>query len=127
MTEVAIRFNPNVWGGYGWTLLRRPDSASEWEVTGSSVSKSGAKSLIGPDEVLVAEDPEPPAPLVSIPTGEQLKCKHNPAWYRQAYGPNADENYRIEVCDACKSVTLARGQVPWHLLPRGYALLRIEP
>jgi hypothetical protein len=127
VTEVAIRFNPNVWGGYAWSLYRRTDSSHEWEINGSAESKTGAKGLIKPDETLVAEDPEPPPPLVAIPNARQLKCKHNGSggsWYHQAFGA---EFYRFEVCEMCKSVILARGKVPWHLLPRGYALLRIEP
>lgn len=92
------------------------------------MSKSGAKSLLKPDEILIEEDPDEPAPLVSIPNAKQLKCKHNKtggSWYHQTFG--TQESYRFEVCEDCKSVTLARGKVPWHLLPKGYALLRIEP
>lgn len=128
MTEVAIRFDPRAWGGYAWSVYRRVDSTCEWEIDGSSISKSGAKGLMKTDEILVEEDPEPPAPLVSIPNAEQLACKHNiggKLWYRQVFGTS--EPYRLEVCEACKSVILARGKVPWHLLPKGYALLRIKP
>jgi hypothetical protein len=127
MTEVAIRFRPNVWGGHCWTLLRRADPACEWEINGSSLSKAGAKRLLKSDETLIEEDPEPPAPLVCIPNAKQLKCKHDGpgrSWYQQMFSP--DEAWRFEVCEMCKSIVLARGNVPWHLLPKGYALLRIE-
>jgi hypothetical protein len=92
------------------------------------MSKSGAKRLLKPDEILIYEDSELPAPLVSIPNAKQLKCKHNEnggSWYHQTFGPG--EFYRFEVCERCKSVILAQGKMPWHLLPKGYALLRIEP
>lgn len=126
MAEIAIRFDPHAWD-YAWSLYRRADSSCKWEIAGSSISKDGAKGLVKSDETLVEEDPEPAAPLVSVPTEKQLKCAHNnhgPIRYQQAYGANS---YRFEICDACKSVILARGKVPWHLLPKGYALLRIEP
>lgn len=127
MTEVAIRFNPNVWGGYAWSLYRRVDSTHEWEIDGSAMSKAGAIGMVKPGETIVEADSEPPAPLVSIPNAKQLKCNHGfggGTWYHQGFGA---ETYRIEVCEDCKSVILARGKVPWHLLPRGYALLRFEP
>ena len=92
------------------------------------MSKPGAIGMVKPGEVIVKADPEPPAPSVSAPTKKQLKCAHNdhgPVRYQQTYGTS--DSYRIEICDACKSVTLARGKVPWHLLPRGYVVLRIEP
>lgn len=127
MTEVAIRFDPRAWD-YAWSLYRRNDSTCEWEIAGSSISKDGAKGLMNPDEVLVEEDAEPSPPPVAIPNAAQLKCRHNkggPIRYQQEFGTS--NSYRIEICDACKSITLARGKVPWHLLPKGYALLRIEP
>lgn len=127
MAEIAIRFDPHAWD-YAWSLYRRADSSCKWEIAGSSISKDGAKGLVKSDETIVEEDSEPPAPLVSIPNAKQLKCKHNKGGevrYQQTYGTS--EPYRIEICDTCKSVILARGKVPWHLLPRGYALLRIEP
>lgn len=136
MTEVAIRFNPNVWGGYAWSLYRRADSTHEWEIDGSSMSKAGAIGMVNPGEIIVESDSEPPPPLVSIPTDKQLKCKHNESggtWYHQTYPSgysqtfDAQQCFRFEVCETCKSIILARGKVPWHLLPRGYALLRIEP
>jgi hypothetical protein len=127
MTEAAIRFDPHAWGGYVWSLYRRTGPTDEWQLDGASMSKSGAKKLLKADEVLVEEDPEPPAPLVRLPNKKQLVCKHDGSgqWYQQTFG--ADENYRFEVCEACKSITLARGKVPWYSLPKGYALLRIEP
>lgn len=127
MTEVAIRFDPHAWD-YAWSLYRRANSTCPWEIAGSSISKDGARRLVKSDETIVEEDPEPPAPLVRVPTEKQLKCAHNsggPMRYQQTYGTS--DSYRIEICDACKSVILARGKVPWHLLPKGYALLRIEP
>jgi hypothetical protein len=128
MTEVAIRFDPNVWGGYAWSLYRRADSSCPWEIAGSSISKDGAKGLVKSDETIVEEDPEPPVPLVSIPNAKQLKCKHNKPGavrFQQTFGMK--NIYRFEICDTCRSIILARGKVPWHLLPKGYALLRIEP
>ena len=130
MTEVAIRFNPNVWGGYAWSLYRRADSTHEWEIDGSAMSKAGAKSMLKPDEILIEEDPDESAPVIATPNAKQLKCKHNEnggSWYHQTFGFGPGESYRFEVCERCKSVILARGKVPWHLLPKGYALLRIEP
>jgi hypothetical protein len=128
MTEVAIRFNPNVWGGYAWSLYRRANLFCEWEIDGSAMSKPGAIAMVKPGETIVEADSEPPPPLVSIPNAKQLKCKHNKPGevrYQQAFGMK--DIYRFEICDTCKSVILARGKVPWHLLPKGYALLRIEP
>lgn len=126
MTEVAIRFDPRVWDGYAWTLFSRANPDCEWQATGSAMSKSGARRLVTPDERLIEEDPEPPAPTVCVPNSQQLKCRHDKGvWYRQAFSP--DENFRFEVCNTCKSITLARGKVPWGSLPRGYALLRIKP
>jgi hypothetical protein len=127
MSEFAIRFDSRAWGGYAWALYSREDSTCEWEIAGSSMTKRGAKSLLKSNEVLVEEDPEPPTPLVRLPNAKQLKCAHDApgrSWYSQTFGTG--EDYRFEVCEECKSITLARGKVPWWTLPRGYALLRIE-
>jgi hypothetical protein len=125
--QIPAWFDPHAWD-YAWSLYSRADSSCKWEISGSSISKDGIRGLLKPDDVVVEEDPEFPAPSVSVPTKKQLNCAHNnggPTRYQQTYGTS--DSYRIEICDTCKSVTLARGKVPWHLLPRGYALLRMEP